>query len=203
MGAMHSRFGPHLLVSHRHHCSGPRNKLIFLGVTLWLTSTVIAGVRRSTGLTHKSLVSEETKRRQEYLRLMNARFRQSQGLPEQQQQLEKLFVDAASSDAERQERRMWVERERELISKAWMAQGLEVPAAEWAERKSCYGQRHGGGGLARWYLGVGERTFDWVVRRIQGSPSFQIEDRELRRTGSGLGPRDAADLPLKQPVMTQ
>ncbi|KAJ1807777.1 hypothetical protein LPJ56_006189 [Coemansia sp. RSA 2599] len=171
---MHSRFGPHLFVSHRHRCGGPRNKLIFLGVTLWLTSTVIAGVRRATGLTHKSLVSEETKRRQEYLRLMDTRFRDMRRVPEEQVKIEQEFVDAASSVSEREERKEWVEREREFVHNMWVSQG--AAAAAWQERRSCGGQRHGGG-LVRWYLGVGERTFDWFVRRIQRSSSFQIEGK--------------------------
>ncbi|KAJ2705984.1 hypothetical protein FB645_001961 [Coemansia sp. IMI 203386] len=185
MGAMHSRFGPHFFVTHHRHHGRFRNKLIFLGVTLWLTSTVVAGVRRATGLTHKALVSDETKRRQEYLQLMDTRFQQTrQQLPEQQQQLEQAFVDAASSNSEREERRKWIEKERESMYNGWQTQGI---AAGWPERRMCEGRRHSGG-FVRWYLGVGERTFDWFVRKIQNSSSFQIDGQDLRRSGSDLGP---------------
>ncbi|KAJ2368349.1 hypothetical protein IW150_005432, partial [Coemansia sp. RSA 2607] len=57
-------------------------KLIFFGATLWLTSTVLAGVRRATGYTHSALLTPEAQRRQAYLRMLDTRYRHARSLPE-------------------------------------------------------------------------------------------------------------------------
>ncbi|KAJ1718521.1 hypothetical protein LPJ53_006478, partial [Coemansia erecta] len=174
--------------------------LIFLGATLWLTSTVLAGVRRATGYTHTSLLSDEAKRRQAYLRMLDKRFRHARALPEQQQQseLDQMFIDAARDSEEKERRRVWIEEERSRRAQQPQAQGQvderlgALDGPYWGpphhyhhhnHRDGCAGQ--GGHGFMRWYLGVGERSFDWFVRKVKGSGSFQWQDpatsyRELR-----------------------
>ncbi|KAJ2484697.1 hypothetical protein EV174_002242 [Coemansia sp. RSA 2320] len=134
-----------------YRCHGRlRNKLIFAGVTLWLASTVIAGVRRSTGWTHNSH------------RLATAPPPAPPSAPsapllhppghERMLWLEQQYIASAPDDATREQRRAWVAAEQERVARAW----------------GC--RSHGG--FMSWYLGIGERTLDWAARKISRSPNF-------------------------------
>ncbi|KAJ2786043.1 hypothetical protein GGI15_001710 [Coemansia interrupta] len=150
-------------------------KLIFLGATLWLTSTVLAGVRRATGYTHAAMLSDESKRRQAYLRMLDMRFRHARALPEQHE-LDQMFVETAQSPEEKEQRRVWIEKEKTKVAQQGeLHSALDRPF--WREQQH-YHHRDGCGnhGFMRWYLGVGERTFDWFVRKVKGSDSFQWQD---------------------------
>ncbi|KAJ2493555.1 hypothetical protein IWW37_000421 [Coemansia sp. RSA 2050] len=145
MGGFHPGY-----FSYAHRCHGRlRNKLIFAGVTLWLASTVIAGVRRSTGWTHNSH------------RLASPPLPPSTSVPpndERLQWLEQEYVASAPDAATREQRQAWVAAERARVAWAWNR----------SARSHCL---EAGGPMA-WYLGVGERTLDWATRKISRSQHF-------------------------------
>ncbi|KAJ2756904.1 hypothetical protein GGI19_000492 [Coemansia pectinata] len=140
--------------SYAHRCHGRlRNKLIFAGVTLWLASTVIAGVRRSTGWTHNShrLASPPPPPPVQINMPPN---------DERLQWLEQEYVAAAPDAATREQRQAWVSAERARVAWAWNRSTMA--------RNHCNEAK----GLMTWYLGVGERTLDWATRKISRSQHF-------------------------------
>ncbi|KAJ2041803.1 hypothetical protein H4S04_000068 [Coemansia sp. S16] len=138
--------------SYAHRCHGRlRNKLIFAGVTLWLASTVIAGVRRSTGWTHNSH------------RLASPPPPPPTSMPpndERLQWLEQEYVASAPNAATREQRQAWVAAERARVAWAWNR--------SIGSRNHCNEAK----GIMAWYLGVGERTLDWATRKISRSQHF-------------------------------
>ncbi|KAJ1739552.1 hypothetical protein LPJ68_004572 [Coemansia sp. RSA 1086] len=145
---------------HTHHYRGHfKDKLLVAGVTLWLTSTVIAGVRRSTGWTHNSfglpMLSISSDEEQAWQQLQLSKNQSPSRSYVAFQQLEQQYLESAPNEQVRKQ------REQRLV--------------EQYDRR--LGARHcSSGGFMKWYLGVGERTFDWVVRKVSNSPRFHMED---------------------------
>ncbi|KAJ2726086.1 hypothetical protein GGI07_000870 [Coemansia sp. Benny D115] len=150
-------------------CGHIRGKLVILGVSLWLTSTIIAGVRRATGHTHNALglpppTSKQSKKR------LDAQYQEFQESAAQRDQANQMFIDEAATPEDRKMREAFVEsqeRSRRMQEQWMMAAG--GAREHWAGRR-CHG------GFMRWYLGIGERTFDWAVRRIERSSHFHKEE---------------------------
>ncbi|KAJ1845229.1 hypothetical protein LPJ70_002597 [Coemansia sp. RSA 2708] len=147
---------------HHHHVRGNfKGKLILAGVTLWLTSTVIAGVRRSTGWTHNSYgvpspthhsTSSDSENRA-WQELLDAQMQQPRDLV-WQRRLERQYVDSAPTAHAREQRTIRLDERYRM-------------------EQHNYGCR---GGVWQWYLGIGERTFDWVARKISRSHRFHREE---------------------------
>ncbi|KAJ2416515.1 hypothetical protein GGI10_000900 [Coemansia sp. RSA 2530] len=152
MGGFHPGY-----VSYAHRCHGRlRNKLIFAGVTLWLASTVIAGVRRSTGWTHNSH------------RLASPPPPPPTSAPPNDERLlwlEQEYVASAPDAATREQRQAWVAAERARVAWAWNRRAG-------GHCHEAGGHCHEAGGLMTWYLGIGERTLDWATRKISRSRHF-------------------------------
>ncbi|KAJ1952406.1 hypothetical protein EC988_003572 [Linderina pennispora] len=170
---------------YRHHCRGSlKGKIIFFGVTLWLTSTVIAGVRRASGWTHNahSLTqssAESDERRKQWRRMMDERLAASRQFAEARfQQLEQHYGNMVADEQTRQQWKQWLSMEKEKLINEWTRNSL------WFERNmdrfhnpdAYQNGCHRPGGFMRWYLGVGERTFDWFTRKLAGSRSFHWEN---------------------------
>ncbi|KAJ2335503.1 hypothetical protein GGI00_001325 [Coemansia sp. RSA 2681] len=168
MGGFHPGY-----MSYAHRCHGRlRNKLIFAGVTLWLTSTVIAGVRRSTGWTHNShsLASPPPPPSLQSPTTM-------QPSNERLQWLEQEYIAAAPDAATREQRQAWVAAERARVAWAW-SRSTEA-------RNHC---RHETRGFMTWYLGIGERTLDWAARKISRSRHFHWQSPPLSQPLQPLAP---------------
>ncbi|KAJ2351574.1 hypothetical protein GGF43_003995 [Coemansia sp. RSA 2618] len=156
----------HHRLAHHGHCGNFKGKLVLAGVALWLTSTVIAGVRRSTGWTHNAyglpapITTTSTGDSEDHAwqSLMNARVQTPRDYVEYRR-LEQQYVDSAPSPETREM------REQRLGSHYHMYRNGMY------EHRQCRS-----GGLAMWYLGVGERTFDWAVRKISASHRFHREE---------------------------
>ncbi|ORX66738.1 hypothetical protein DL89DRAFT_59135 [Linderina pennispora] len=159
IGAFHPGFGPHM---YRHHCRGSlKGKIIFFGVTLWLTSTVIAGVRRASGWTHNahSLTqssAEPDERRKQWRRMMDERLAASRQFAEARfQQLEQHYGTMVADEQTRQQWKQWLSMEKEKLINEWTRNSL------WFERNmdrfhnpdAYQNGCHRPGGFMRWYLG--------------------------------------------------
>ncbi|KAJ2741779.1 hypothetical protein GGI20_004946 [Coemansia sp. BCRC 34301] len=159
-----------------HRCQGRLgNKLIFAGITLWLASTVIAGVRRSTGWTHNSH------------RLASPPPLPQTNMPpgdERLQWLEQEYVAAAPDAATREQRQAWVAAEHARVAWAW---NRSTDA-----RSHCCREARG---LMTWYLGVGERTLDWATRKISRSSHFHWQSPPSSQppTLSAPGPNTSSE----------
>ncbi|KAI8324399.1 hypothetical protein GQ54DRAFT_309313 [Martensiomyces pterosporus] len=183
MGGFHHGFG------YAHHCHGRlRNKIIFFGVTLWLTSTVIAGVRRATGWTHNahsrlpptpSERAERDERRKEMKKMVDERLQESLKFADERMRwLEQQYGDTIADEATREQWRQRVAVEQSRLadywarSSQWITQNMERAQQTDAYKRHC----HQNGGFMNWYLGVGERTFDWFARKLASSRHFHWED---------------------------
>lgn len=171
MGFYHHHYPSYFSHGHRYFRGRLRNKVVFLGVTLWLTTTVIAGVRRATGWTHNSYrIAQEPqdKRRQGWHDMVAWQLQDTRKQAESHmRKLEQQYVDAADNEEQRQQRREWVEAEKQKMSEYW------ATSANWMSNRS---QRPCKGGVVSWYLGVGERTFDWFERKLSRSSHFHWQD---------------------------
>ncbi|KAJ1727462.1 hypothetical protein LPJ72_005932 [Coemansia sp. Benny D160-2] len=180
-----------------HHCGrNVKGKIILLGVTLWLTSTVIAGIRRSTGWTHNahppapapapapdslppasSSSAEDKAMQTRAVEQLNS----SRGAAEAQlSPLEAEYVGAAPDAFTREQRVRWVEARRLSFDQHWqqLRQAVQHGAMDphWGPHAHAHTHTGGGRGVVRWYLGVGERTFDWLARKVAASRRFHWED---------------------------
>ncbi|KAJ1862939.1 hypothetical protein LPJ73_000640 [Coemansia sp. RSA 2703] len=117
--------------------------------------------------------------------MLDTRYRHARSLPELRE-LDQVFIEDAGDPQEKEQRRMWLEKEKERVVQGLGAEHREVfggPPQWGAAHRGCAAQ--GGQGFMRWYLGVGERTFDWVVAKVKKSRRFQWQDpttsyRDLR-----------------------
>ncbi|KAJ1958456.1 hypothetical protein GGI12_004729 [Dipsacomyces acuminosporus] len=172
-----------------HRCRGRfGGKLIFLGVSLWLTSTVIAGVRRATGWTHNAHnrlppppeeLSRREERRQELRRMIDERLHETREFAnERLRQLEQQYGDRIADEATREQWKRTFAAEQERLaeywahSNQWLAMNIEKAQETDGHKRHC----HRSGGFVNWYLGVGERTFDWFTRKLSRSRHFHWED---------------------------
>ncbi|KAJ2455543.1 hypothetical protein EV183_000020 [Coemansia sp. RSA 2336] len=145
---------------HTHHYRGRfKGKLLVAGVALWLTSTIIAGVRRSTGWTHNSFglpaLAISSDEEMAWQQLQASKDQAPSRNYAEFQRLEQHYLESAPSEQARKQ------REQRLVEQ----HGKRMVA------------RHcSSGGFVKWYLGIGERTFDWIARKISSSPRFHMED---------------------------
>ncbi|KAJ2544233.1 hypothetical protein EV175_005912 [Coemansia sp. RSA 1933] len=168
---------------HHHHAScagrGIRGKILLVGVTLWLTSTIIAGVRRSTGRTHNahppppaSLQHSSSKEDQEMQAQVAEKLDATREAAEAQlSPLESEYIDSARDAYTREQRFRWVEARRLQFDRHWSS--LRGSLNGDPTHQHPY---HHHGGFVRWYLGVGERTFDWMARKFAASHRFHWDD---------------------------
>ncbi|KAJ2553531.1 hypothetical protein IWW35_001772 [Coemansia sp. RSA 1878] len=157
MGMLHPRHAFH------GRCGSFKGKLVLAGVTLWLTSTIIAGVRRSSGWTHNSY-----------------------GLPApptssvRSNNEDQVWHDLLAARAQSPRDFVYCRRlEQQYLDSAPDTQVRELREHRLGEhyRYGDHSYRHRcSGGFVQWYLGIGERTFDWAVRRISASHKFHKED---------------------------
>ncbi|KAJ2805216.1 hypothetical protein H4R20_002175, partial [Coemansia guatemalensis] len=151
-----------------HHYGGRfKGKLILAGVTLWLTSTIIAGVRRSTGWTHNTYGQPR----------LNS-------LPHSQDEEERAwqkFIDTQASYSRRYTDRLKLEQQYLESAPDQHTRQLREQRLDEYFSSSNYSHFHhhhfhrSHGGFMLWYLGIGERTFDWVARKLSSSPRFHHE----------------------------
>ncbi|KAJ2081991.1 hypothetical protein H4R24_001907 [Coemansia sp. RSA 988] len=157
-------FHPHY--SHHHYGSRLKGKLILAGVTLWLTSTITAGVRRSTGWTHNaygqprliSTSNNQDEEEQAWQAFIVTQSYQSRRYADRLS-LEQQYLDSAPDQHSRQLREQRLER---FCSSSYPH----------FYRHQCHPPH---GGFTLWYLGIGERTFNWVARKLGSSPRFHHE----------------------------
>ncbi|KAJ2897664.1 hypothetical protein IWW38_001636 [Coemansia aciculifera] len=166
-----------------HRCHGRfRNKVIFAGITLWLASTVIAGIRQSTGWTHNShrLASPPP--------LLPVQTSMPPG-DERLQWLEQEYVAAAPDAATREQRQAWVAAERARVAWAW-SRTADV-------KNQCH---HEARGIMTWYLGVGERTLDWATRKISRSRHFHWQSPPASQPPSPSLPSPSNNINASEPA---
>ncbi|KAJ2662127.1 hypothetical protein IWW48_002023 [Coemansia sp. RSA 1200] len=205
-----------------HHCGrNAKGKIILLGMTLWLTSTVVAGIRRSTGWTHNahppspapapapapvspplpSSSSAEDKAMQS--RAVEQLNSSREAAEAQLSPLEAEYVGAAHDAFTREQRMRWVEARRLSFDQHWRqlrqavqhgAMDPSVAVPHWGPHAHTH-TGGGGGGIVRWYLGVGERTFDWLARKVAASRRFHWEDPAV--THAELAAREHFQLQLQ------
>ncbi|KAJ2611537.1 hypothetical protein H4S08_003114 [Coemansia sp. RSA 1365] len=151
----------HPRYSHHHYGGRFKGKLIFAGVALWLTSTIIAGVRRSTGWTHTAYgqprlaSSSHNEEEMTWQKFIESQSNYSRRYTDRLK-LEQQYLDSAPDQQTRQLRE----------------QRLEF----FYSSRNPHFCRHHRSGFTLWYLGIGERTFDWVARKLSSSPRFHHED---------------------------
>ncbi|KAJ1662063.1 hypothetical protein EV178_006188 [Coemansia sp. RSA 1646] len=179
----------HRFYHHSHCYGGSRNikgKILLVGVTLWLTSTIIAGVRRSTGRTHNTYPPPNTplpplppSRLPEDKELQDRtieKLNDTRATAEAQlSSLESEYIESAQDAYTREQRLRWIETRRLNFDHHWGTLRRTVNESympHYHHHRSC---AHNGG-FVRWYLGVGERTFDWMARKFAASHRFHWED---------------------------
>ncbi|KAJ1798459.1 hypothetical protein LPJ59_002486 [Coemansia sp. RSA 2399] len=170
---------------HHHHahggCRSIKGKLLLVGVTLWLTSTVIAGIRRSTGRTHNahplpppaSLPGSSAEEDTQQLRAKSVESLDATRAAAEAQlsSLESEYIDSARDAYTRDQRLRSVAARRFQFDQHWIALRSALDG-----HHHPYHHHHHHGGFVRWYLGVGERTFDWMARKLAASHRFHWDD---------------------------
>ncbi|PIA17165.1 hypothetical protein COEREDRAFT_80849 [Coemansia reversa NRRL 1564] len=157
----------HPRYSHHHHGGHFKGKLIFAGVALWLTSTIIAGVRRSTGWTHNAYGQP--------------RHNNSSNNRNEEELTWQKFIENQSNQSHRYTDKLKLEQQYLKSAPDQHTRQLREQRLEefFHSSRNPHFYRHQihrpAGGFTLWYLGIGERTFDWVARRLGSSPRFHHE----------------------------